>query len=87
MDVVTFVRNLTVQIMAVAWALFLVSWVIGWAVRGSPVPIHRVKKAGQSLVEDAVMAAFWMAVGSSIFALISYLTSNLYQPLPPPPKP
>jgi len=87
LDVVTFVRNLTVQIMAVAWALFLVSWVIGWAVRGSPVPIHRVKKAGQSLVEDAVMAAFWMAVGSSIFALISYLTSNLSQPLPPPPKP
>ncbi len=83
----TFVRNLTVQVMAVAWALFLVSWAVGWAIRGSPVPIHRVKRAGQSLVEDAVMAAFWLAIGSSIFALISYLTSSVYHPLPPPPKP
>lgn len=86
-DIVSFVQSLTVQIMAIAWVLFLVSWVIGWAIRGAPIPIHKVKKAGQSLVEDAVMAAFWMAVGSSVFALISYLTTNIYQPLPPPPQP
>lgn len=87
MDIVSFVQSLTVQIMAIAWVLFLVSWVIGWAIRGAPIPIHKVKKAGQSLVEDAVMAAFWMAIGSSVFALISYLTTNIYQPLPPPPQP
>jgi uncharacterized membrane protein len=83
----SFIQGLIVQIMTIAWTLFLVSWVIGWALRGSPIPFHRVKKTGQSLIEDAVLAAFWMAVGSSVFALISYLTSAVYQPLPPPPQP
>ncbi len=87
MSLSSFIQGLTVEIMGIAWALFLVSWVIGWAVRGSPIPIHRVKKAGQSLIEDAVLAAFWMAIGSSVFALISYLTSAIYHPMPPPPNP
>jgi len=86
-DITSFVQGLTAQIMAIAWVLFLVSWAIGWAIRGAPIPIHRVKKAGQSLIEDAVLAAFWMAVGSSIFALISYITGSIYQPFPPPPQP
>ena len=87
MGIVSFVQGITVQVMAIAWALFLVSWAIGWAIRGAPIPIHRVKKAGQSLIEDAILAAFWMAIGSSVFALISYITAAIYQPLPPPPQP
>jgi len=87
MGIAEFIQGLTVQVMSIAWLLFLITWVIGWAVRGSPIPIHRVKRTGQSLVEDAVLAAFWMALGSSIFALISYITSSIYQPMPPPPQP
>ena len=87
MSIVSFIQGLTVQVMAIAWALFVISWAIGWAIRGAPIPIHRIKKAGQSIIEDAVLAAFWMAIGSSIFALISYLASAVYQPLPPPPQP
>ncbi|OYT50451.1 MAG: hypothetical protein B6U73_04035 [Desulfurococcales archaeon ex4484_204] len=87
MGIAEFIQGLTVQVMSIAWLLFLITWVIGWAIKGSPIPIHRVKRTGQSLVEDAVLAAFWMALGSSIFALISYITSSIYQPMPPPPQP
>jgi len=83
--VVEFIQQLTTQLMTIAWLLFLVTWIVGWAIRGSPIPIHRVKRAGQGLIEDAVLAAFWMAMGSTIFALISYIVSNVYQPMPPTP--
>ena len=87
MGVLEFIQQLTTQLMSIAWLLFLVTWILGWAIRGSPIPIYRVKRAGQGLIEDAVLAAFWMAMGSSIFALISYIVSNVYQPMPPPPLP
>ncbi len=87
MSVLSFIQQLTTQLMSIAWLLFLVTWIVGWAIKGSPVPFHKVKRAGQSLVEDAVMAAFWMAMGSTIFAIISYIVNNVYQPMPPAPSP
>ena len=85
MDLVEFIRGLTTQIIAIAWVVFLITWVIGWALRGSPIPIHRVKRLGQSLIEDSVIAAFWLALGSTVFALIAFIASNVSQPFPPPP--
>lgn len=87
MALTEFIRGLTVQIMTLAWFIFLVTWVLGWAIKGAPIPIHKIKRTGQSLVEDAIMAAFWMALGTSVFTLISYLVSQVYQPMPPPPQP
>ena len=87
MDVVGFIHQLITQLMSIAWLIFLVTWVVGWVIKGSPIPFYRVKRTGQSLVEDAVLAAFWLAMGSTIFAIISYITSNVYQPMPPPPTP
>lgn len=87
MSVVDFVRDMTIQVITVAWFVFLVTWVIGWAIKGSPIPFHRVKRAGQSLVEDAVLAAFWLAIGTTVFALISYIVSNIGTEMPPPPQP
>lgn len=74
-DLVSFISNLTTKIVTIAWGLFLLTWSIGWLLRGSPIPFMRVKRAGQDLVEDAVWAAFWLALGSSIFALISYIVN------------
>ncbi|MEZ0393437.1 MAG: DNA import protein CedA1 [Desulfurococcaceae archaeon] len=84
-DVVEFVRSLTLTITIVAWTIFFLSWVVGWAIKGLPIPFTRVKKQGERFVEDAIMAAFWLAVGSSVFALLSYVAQSVYQPLPPPP--
>ncbi len=55
---------------AIAWALFLLTWSIGWAIKGSPIPSSKVKKIGTSMVEDAVWAAFWLALGSTVFKAI-----------------
>jgi len=85
-DLVSFIQDLTVRVVMVAWALFLLSWSIGWVLRGSPIPFYRVKRLGQDLIEDAVIGAFWLALGSTVFALISYIVSNVSLPMPPPPS-
>lgn len=85
MDLVSFVRQLTVQIMVVAWGIFILTWIVGWALRGSPIPLTRIKKTGHSLIEDAVWAAFWLAMGGTVFSLITYVVSQIGVPAPPPP--
>jgi thiamine transporter ThiT len=87
MDLVEFIRGLTLQAVTIAWFIFVLAWFVGWALKGAPVPFYRLKRTGQSLVEDAIIAAFWLALGSSIFSLISYIASNIAQPTPPPPQP
>ena len=87
MDLVDFVRQVTTAVMAVAWFIFLVSWAVGWALRGSPIPFRSLKRAGQSLIEDSVVAAFWLALGTTIFALISFVATSISLPMPPPPSP
>jgi len=74
-DIIGLISDLTNKIVAIAWALFLLTWSIGWTLRGSPVPFTRIKRVGTSLVEDSVWAAFWLAVGSTIFSLITKLVS------------
>lgn len=86
-DIIELIRNLTFQVATIAWVLFLLSWVIGWAIRGSPIPFMRVKRVGQDLVEDAIFAAFWLAMGSTIFSIVAYIVSLIAVPLPEPPMP
>ncbi|WP_048061535.1 DNA import protein CedA1 [Hyperthermus butylicus] len=85
-DITEFINMLTIRIVSIAWGLFLLAWSIGWLLKGAPIPFARLKRTGQDLVEDAVWAAFWLAVGSSIFALISYVVSNV-APNPTVPQP
>ncbi len=86
-DLLTFIQEMTTRIVAIAWALFLLSWSVGWLLKGVPVPFPKLKRTGQDLIEDAVWAAFWLAVGGTIFALISYLVSSISLPMPAPPTP
>jgi len=84
-NIISFIQNLIVSITLIAWIAFFLTWVIGWAIKGSPIPFMRIKRTGERMVEDAVWAAFWLAIGSSVFALIAYIASAFYQPLPEPP--
>jgi hypothetical protein len=77
MTLLTFIQNLTTTVTEISWSLFLLAWVVGWALRGSPIPIFRVKRTGQDLLEDAIFAAFWLAMGSTIFYVISYIASQI----------
>jgi len=80
--IVEFIQTLTRQVVTAAWGMFLLTWSIGWLLRGSPIPFLRVKRAGQDLIEDAVWAAFWMAIGSTVFALVSYIASSISSAMP-----
>ncbi len=81
MDVHSYVNLIydwTLKLTVVAWALVGLSWVIGWMLRGAPIPILKIKKFGNTLIEDAVIAAIWLALGSTVFFIIAtaakYLT-------------
>jgi len=39
------------------------------------------------MIEDAVWGAFWIAVGSALFWLVTYIASYLGQTFPQPPQP
>jgi len=84
-DIIGFIQDLIVNVTIIAWIMFFLTWVIGWAIKGSPIPFMRVKRTGERMIEDAVWAAFWLAMGTSVFALIAYIASVFYQPLPEPP--
>jgi len=75
-DIEALINDLTNRVVVAAWALFMLSWAIGWLLKGSPIPIYRVKRFGQDIIEDAILGAFWLAVGTSVFALIKYLASS-----------
>ncbi|MEM0026829.1 MAG: DNA import protein CedA1 [Ignisphaera sp.] len=87
MDIITLIKDLISKTVVVAWLLFFLTWLIGWAIKGAPIPMGRVRKIGQGLIEDAVWGAFWVAVGTTIFWLITYIASYIGNALPPPPSP
>jgi uncharacterized membrane protein YkvI len=86
MDLVEFIRSLIATIVVIAWFVFLLSWVVGWLVKGLPIPFLRVKKLGSKIIEDAIWAAFWLAMGTTIFAVIAYIASSINLPMPQPPS-
>jgi len=86
LDVVEFVRNLITIVVIVAWFVFLLAWVVGWLIKGLPLPFIKVKKIGGKIIEDAIWSAFWLAMGTTVFAIIAYITSSLQLPMPPPPQ-
>lgn len=82
---IEFVNSLTTQIAALAWGMFLLTWSIGWILKGAPIPFMRVKRVGQGLIEDALWAAFWLAMGSTVFSVITYLVQIIGVSTPQPP--
>lgn len=86
MDIVEFVKGLITIIVVTAWFVFLLAWAIGWLIKGLPIPFLKVKKLGGKFIEDAVWAAFWLAMGTTVFAIIAYVTSTLQLPMPLPPQ-
>ena len=84
-SIISFIQGIIVNVTIVAWIIFFLTWVIGWAMRGLPIPFMRIKRTGERFIEDAVWAAFWLAMGTTVFALIAYIANTFYQPLPAPP--
>jgi len=87
LDVLALIKDLITKATAIAWFLFLLTWTVGWAIKGAPIPIGKARRVGQGMIEDAVWGAFWIAVGSSLFWLVTYIASYLGQTFPQPPQP
>ncbi|MFZ8782373.1 MAG: DNA import protein CedA1 [Desulfurococcaceae archaeon] len=85
-DPVEFIKGLITLTVVVAWFVFLLAWIIGWLIRGLPIPFLKIKKLGSKFIEDAIWAAFWLAMGTTVFAIIAYVTSSLQLPMPQPPS-
>ena len=77
MSLESFIQNLNTTITEIAWSVFILAWAVGWALRGSPIPIFRIKRGGQDIIEDAIIAAFFLAIGSTIFYFIEYIASQV----------
>jgi hypothetical protein len=73
----TLIQQITTQITEIAWSVFILAWAVGWAIRGSPIPIFKIKRTGQDFIEDAILAAFWLALGTAVFSLVSYVASQI----------
>lgn len=87
MDIISLIKDLINKTVTVSWLLFLLTWIIGWAIKGSPIPMGKARRIGQGLIEDAIWGAFWVAIGTSIFWLITYISSFISDVYPQPPLP
>ncbi|AEM39500.1 hypothetical protein Pyrfu_1644 [Pyrolobus fumarii 1A] len=76
-DLVVLLNDILRRVVMLAWGVFLLTWSIGWALRGAPIPIMRLKRSGQHMIEDAVWAAFWLSMGSTIFWIVSVVASSV----------
>ena len=83
MDIIELIDSVTEKIAALAWSLFLLTWSIAWTLKGAPIPSSKVKRVGSSLAEDAIWAAFWLAVGTTVFAAVQYVAGMFAESLPP----
>jgi len=75
--VINFIHNLTFTIMEVGWGIFILAFAVGWLIRGSPVPFYEFKEQGHRILYDAILGAFFLALGSTIFYLISTITGYI----------
>lgn len=69
--------TIATQLSLLAWTLFAITWIIGSILKGSPIPLREVKEFGHGLMYDAIKAAFWLSVWSTIAALISWIANLL----------
>ena len=70
MDLVDVIDSWTSRLAALAWSMLLLTWTLAWTLRGAPIPSSKVKRLGNALAEDAIWAALWLALGSTVFTVI-----------------
>ena len=73
----SFIYNTTVEVMEIAWGIALLTFAVGWALRGSPIPYYDWKQHGHQFIYDAMLAAVFLALGSTIFYIIETVVLHL----------
>lgn len=67
-----FLNNIYTDVSNLAWGIFILAWVIGAVLRGSPLPF-KFKKGGDDLLTDAAIGALLVAIGTTVFSFIKAL--------------
>ena len=68
---------LTTQVSLLALALAGLTYMVGSALRGAPIPIREVREAGYGLQTDALRAIFWIAIYSTLASLVAWMAALL----------
>ena len=72
-----FVNSLTTTIMEIGWGIVILAFVVGWVIRGSPIPFYDLKDHGHRFIYDAILAAVFISIGSTLFYIINSLVLHL----------
>ena len=68
---------LTTQVSLLALALAGLTYMVGSALRGAPIPMREVREAGYGLQTDALRAIFWIAIYSTLASLVAWTAALL----------
>ncbi len=69
------IATLTTEITLVATALFALSWALGSALAGSPLPFREWKEFGRGLRSDAIKALFELMMWAGLSSLVSWIAA------------
>lgn len=76
-------QAISTSLMAIAWIAVGIGWFSGWLKIALPIPSRRLKASGREEVESAGIAAFAIAIFSTLLALIVWIVRMMGVPAPP----
>lgn len=69
------IAETTTAISLISMGLFGLTYLVGYLLKGSPIPWRDIKEFGNGLSNDAIRAALMMALWSAILSLITWIVS------------
>ena len=69
------IAETTTSISLIAMGIFGLTYLIGYLLKGTPVPWRDIKEFGNGLSNDAIRSAMMLALWSSIVALLTWVVS------------
>lgn len=69
------IAETTTAITLIAMGIFGIAYLVGFLLKGSPVPWRDIKEFGNGLVNDSIRAALWLSLWSAVIALLSWVVS------------
>lgn len=66
-------QTISTSLMIIAWIAVGIGWYMGWFKMALPVPSRRLKRSGIEEIEMAGLAAFFIAIFSTLITLIVWI--------------
>lgn len=69
------IAETTTSISLISMGMFGLTYLIGYLLKGAPVPWADIKQFGNGLTNDAIRSSLMMALWTSILSLITWIVS------------